>query len=83
MAVNMAIEHHKVGWVKGVCVWGDVDVPHLSETMSCLSEARTEERPHLVVYLLGFFPSVLTHCSVSGWRWFEAQAMHSDQEVLL
>lgn len=90
VAVSMAVKHRKVGWVEGVCacVCGDVGVsvaPTFARDgrMSCLSEARTEERPHLVVYSLGLLPSVLTHCSVSRWRWLEAEAVHSDQEVLL
>lgn len=51
--------------------------------MSCLFEASNEEHlTSLFIYLLFFFP-VLTHCSVSRWKWLEAEAMHFDQEILL
>lgn len=56
--------------------------------MSCLFKASTEE--HLtslfiyLVYIIIFLGgAVLTHCSVSRWKWLETEAMHFDQGLLL
>lgn len=47
--------------------------------MSCLFKALTEEHlTTLFIYLVYFFP-VLTHYSVSRWKWLEAEAMNFDQ----
>lgn len=49
--------------------------------MSCLFKALTEEHlTSLFIYLVYFFfCAVLTHCSVSRWKWLDAEAMHFDQ----
>lgn len=47
--------------------------------MSCSYKASIEE--HLTFLFIYLF-SLLAHCSVSRWKWLEAEAMHFDQEVL-